>query len=52
LFEVCAVNCESLLPGPAVGKAMRLVARRHGGLACLVKELLPAGEGSSGQCVW
>jgi hypothetical protein len=41
---------ESLLPGPAVGKAMRLVAGRHEGLACVVKELRPAADGDSGEC--
>jgi hypothetical protein len=42
---------ESLLPGPAVGKAMLLIAGRHEGMACVVKEMLPAAEGASGECV-
>ncbi|KAF6253119.1 DExH-box splicing factor binding site-domain-containing protein [Scenedesmus sp. NREL 46B-D3] len=38
----------SLAPGPAVGKAMALVAGRHAGLACVVRRLRPPAQGSSG----
>jgi hypothetical protein len=45
------VTRESLLPGPAVGKAMRLVGGRHEGLACVVREMRPPAEGSSGESI-
>lgn len=47
-LDEALVPRSSLMAGPAVGKAMRLVAGRHEGLACMVKEMRPAAEGSSG----
>lgn len=38
----------SVMPGPQVGKVMAVVAGPHAGLLCLVKEVLPTAQGSTG----
>lgn len=38
----------ALQAGPAPGKVMKVVGGRHQGLMCVVKEVLPAQDSSSG----
>lgn len=43
------VRRTALAPGPAEGKAMRVVGGRHAGFTCTVQKLLPVEEGRSGE---